>query len=71
MSCSNVTDYQARRLNVRYRTAGGTGLIHTLNGTLAATSRIPIAIIENKQNQDGSVQVPQNLQKYMQDQTSL
>jgi seryl-tRNA synthetase len=71
MSCSSVTDYQARRLNIRYRASAGTQYVHTLNGTLAAASRIPIAIIENRQNSDGDVKVPQSLHKYMSGQTSL
>lgn len=72
MSCSNVTDYQARRLNIRYKTRGkGTQYVHTLNGTLAAMSRIPIAIIENFQTADGEVQIPEALQPYMGGQLTL
>lgn len=72
MSCSNVTDYQARRLNIRFRGADGeTKPVHTLNGTLAAMSRIPIALIENHQTADGKVMVPKALQKYMGGQTEL
>ena len=72
MSCSNVTDYQARRLNIRYKKPGGeTEFVHTLNGTLAAMSRIPIALIENNQDKDGSVKVPKALQAYMHGQTHL
>jgi seryl-tRNA synthetase len=72
MSCSNVTDYQARRLNIRYKNAEGqTEFVHTLNGTLAAMSRIPIAIIENFQDPEGTVAVPKALQPYMSGQTSL
>lgn len=72
MSCSNVTDYQARRLNIRYKdSSGGTNLVHTLNGTLAAMSRIPIAIIENHQTQNGDVNLPKALQPYMHSQTHL
>ena len=66
MSCSNVTDYQARRLNIKYKSAGGgTNYVHTLNGTAAAMSRMPIAIIENFQQSDGTVQVPKILKPYM------
>jgi seryl-tRNA synthetase len=66
MSCSNVTDYQARRLNIRYKDAAGQMKFpHTLNGTLAAMSRLTIALIENHQNQDGSVNLPKSLQQYM------
>jgi seryl-tRNA synthetase len=65
MSCSNVTDYQARRLNIRYRDgAGKVQFVHTLNGTAAAFSRLPIALIENYQLEDGRVQVPRALVKY-------
>lgn len=71
-SCSNVTDYQARRLNIRYKKAGGeTEFVHTLNGTLAAMSRVPIALIENMQDKEGRVKVPAALQSYMHGQTSL
>jgi len=72
ISCSNVTDYQARRLNVRYKNSEGrTEFVHTLNGTLAAMSRIPIAIIENFQDAAGNVSVPKALQPYMYGQTQL
>lgn len=71
MSCSNVTDYQARRLDIRYRTSDGTNFVHTLNGTLAATSRIPIAIIENHQQSDGKIQIPKSLQRYLTGRTTL
>jgi seryl-tRNA synthetase len=65
MSVSNVTDYQARRLNIRYRDASGKPqFMHTLNGTAAAFSRMPIAILENFQHSDGKVRVPKVLQKY-------
>lgn len=66
MSCSNVTDYQARRLNIRYKDANGKNtLVHTLNGTAAAFSRVAIALIENHQNHDGQVAVPAALQPFM------
>ncbi len=72
MSCSNVTDYQARRLNIRYKNANGkTEFVHTLNGTLAAMSRIAIAFIENHQQADGKVAVPKALQPYMHGQTEF
>lgn len=65
MSCSNVTDYQSRRLNIRYRTEDGKmAFVHTLNGTAAAMSRIPIALIENHQQPDGSVLVPKAIRPY-------
>lgn len=65
MSCSNVTDYQTRRLNIRYKTEQGIQYAHTLNGTAAAFSRIPIAIIENNQQADGQVKVPAVIEKYL------
>lgn len=66
MSVSNVTDYQARRLNIRYKKAdGSTEFVHTLNGTMAAMSRIPIALIENRQDEQGNVSIPAALQSYM------
>ncbi len=72
MSCSNVTDYQTRRLNIRYKTSSGeTKYPHTLNGTLAAMSRITIALIENHQTKDGNVSIPTALQPYMQGKTQF
>lgn len=66
MSCSNVTDYQSRRLNIKYRNeAGETNYVHTLNGTVAATSRLMIAIIENFQEAGGKVSMPLALRPYM------
>jgi seryl-tRNA synthetase len=66
MSCSNVTDYQSRRLKIRYKNIEGkTQLVHTLNGTAMAFSRVAIALIENHQNKDGSVTVPRALQPFM------
>ncbi len=65
-SCSNVTDYQARRLNIRYRTEqGDIRFVHTLNGTAAAMSRVPIALIENHQQADGTVRLPKSLQAFL------
>ena len=62
-STSNCTDYQARRLAVRYKKPGekGTHFVHTLNGTAIAMSRAIIAILENYQQADGSVRVPDAL----------
>lgn len=66
MSCSNVTDYQTRRLNIRYRTSGGeVQLLHSLNATAAAMSRVIIAIIENYQTAEGQVRVPEVLKSYL------
>ncbi len=66
-STSNCTDYQARRLGLRFRRPGekGTAFVHTLNGTAIAISRAIIAILENHQRADGSVQVPAPLVPWM------
>jgi len=66
-STSNCTDYQARRLDIRYRTQGqkGTKFLHTLNGTAIAMSRALIAVLENYQQADGSIVVPEVLQPVM------
>ncbi|OVE79277.1 serine--tRNA ligase [bacterium G20] len=72
MSCSNVTDYQARRLDIRHKDEqDNTQFVHTLNATLAATSRLLIAIIENHQDKDGKVKIPKALQSYMHGQTTI
>jgi|TARA_B100001093_G_scaffold55230_1_gene46714 seryl-tRNA synthetase len=55
-SCSNTTDFQARRLNIRGKTDGTTNVLHTLNGTAIAVGRILIALIENNQTEDGKVE---------------
>ncbi len=66
-SCTNCTDYQARRLGTRCRTPGkkGTRFVHTLNGTAVAVTRAMIAILENNQQADGSVVVPAVLRKWV------
>ena len=65
-STSNTTGFQARRLHIKYRNKSGkTEFVHTLNGTAIATSRAIIAILENYQQKDGSVVIPDVLQKYM------
>jgi len=66
-STSNCTDYQARRLNIRYKGAGfkGTRFVHTLNGTAVAVSRALLAILENGQQVDGSITVPEVLRPWM------
>jgi seryl-tRNA synthetase len=63
-SCSNTTDYQARRLNCRIKTERGSEFVHTLNGTAATSSRHIAAILENHQRADGSVGVPKVLVPY-------
>src|SRR3989344_3758685 len=65
-STSNTTDYQARNLSIRYRQKdGGNEFVHTLNGTAVATSRAIIAILENYQDKDGNVRIPEVLRPYM------
>jgi len=67
-SCSNTTDYQARRLNARYRPGGDGGgaprFVHTLNGTAVAVGRTIIAVVENGQQEDGTIAIPEVLQSY-------
>lgn len=66
-SCSNMRDFQARRMQARYRQADGQKpeLVHTLNGSGLAVGRTLVAVLENNQNEDGSVDVPAVLQPYM------
>ncbi len=63
-SCSNTTDYQARRLNIRVRRDGRTQTPHTLNGTAVAVGRTIIALLENGQREDGSVELPARLVEF-------
>src|SRR5437899_10387060 len=62
-SCSNTTDYQARRLNIRFRREGALEFVHTLNGT-GATARALLSIMENFQDEGGTVAVPPVLQQF-------
>ena len=62
-SCSNTTDYQARRLNVRFRRGGALEFVHTLNGT-GATARALLSIMENFQDEGGAVAVPEVLRQF-------
>jgi len=65
-SCSNFEDFQARRANIRFKSQGGKPqFVHTLNGSALAVGRTLLAILENYQQEDGSVRVPAVLQKYM------
>ncbi len=66
-SCSNFEDFQARRANIKYRSkdSGKAELVHTLNGSGVALARTVIAILENYQNKDGSVTIPEALRLYM------
>jgi seryl-tRNA synthetase len=68
VSCSNCTDYQGRRLGIRYREKEGAapkGFVHTLNSTAIATGRTIVALIENNQQADGTINIPTILRKYM------
>ena len=68
MSLSNCTDYQARKLNIKFIDKNNERqVLHTLNDTALATSRILVAILENCQQKDGSIKIPEVLQKYMHD----
>jgi seryl-tRNA synthetase len=74
VSCSNCTDYQARRLGIRYREKEGAapkGFLHTLNSTAVATGRTIVAILENFQQENGTVVVPKVLRKYIGDITKI
>ena len=64
-STSNCTEFQARRLNIRYRDESGTKPVATLNGTLVAVPRMIVAILENHQNKDGSINVPVALRPFL------
>jgi seryl-tRNA synthetase len=66
-STSNCTDYQARRLGIRYKQAGqkGTRFVHTLNGTAVAVTRALLAVLENYQQGDGGVTVPEALRPWV------
>jgi len=72
-SCSNYNDYQARRMQARYRNpeTGKPELIHTLNGSGVAAGRALIAVMENYQNEDGSIRIPSVLQPYMAGKTEI
>jgi seryl-tRNA synthetase len=64
-STSNCTEFQARRLNIRYKDSDGTRTVATLNGTLVAIPRMIVAILENHQNADGTINVPAALQPFL------
>ncbi|XP_011298237.1 serine--tRNA ligase, mitochondrial [Fopius arisanus] len=71
-SCSNCTDYQSRRLNIKYQTSKGESrYVHTLNGTACAIPRTLIAICENFQTKDGEIQVPDKLVPFMNGKTII
>lgn len=64
-SCSNCTDFQARRMNSKYKTKTETKFVHTLNGSALATPRLLIALLENNQTKNGSIKIPIALHPYM------
>ena len=70
-SCSNFRDFQARRANIRFKQAGkkGTQYVHTLNGSGLAIGRTMAAVLENYQQSDGTVKVPEVLQTYLKRET--
>ena len=70
-SCSNLGDAQARRLGIRAKGKDGNYYLHTLNNTVLASTRALIALLENNLNEDGSVNIPAPLQKYMGGKTKL
>jgi seryl-tRNA synthetase len=72
-SCSNCGEFQARRMNARYRNAEGKvkGPVHTLNGSGLAVGRTLVAILENYQQPDGSVAIPDALRPYMNGKTKI
>ena len=71
-SCSALLDFQARRLNLRYKDKDGKiQFCHTLNNTVIATPRILIPILELNQQEDGSVKIPEVLRPYMDNQTEI
>ena len=71
-SCSNCTNFQARRSKIRYKTKEGKNeCIHTLNGTACAMTRTLVAILENNQNADGTVNIPEVLQPYLGGRTKI
>jgi seryl-tRNA synthetase len=64
-SCSNVLDYQARALGIKFKDDAGTKYVHTLNGTGTSLNRLWIAVVENFQQEDGTILIPAKLQRYI------
>jgi len=64
-SCSHDTDFQSRRLNIKYKDGDQSKFVHTLNNTVCAMGRTMIAIMENYQQKDGSIEIPKVLRGYM------
>jgi seryl-tRNA synthetase len=63
-SATNATEFQARRLGIRVKAEGGNRFVHTLNGTACAVGRTLVALLENHQQADGSVRIPEALRPY-------
>ena len=70
-SCSNLSDAQARRLQIRTKGENGTYFVHTLNNTVLASPRALIAFVENNYNEDGSISIPEVLRRYMGGKTKI
>ena len=64
-SCSSCGTFQARRMNAKYKTSKGSEFLGTLNGSGLAVGRLMISLLENNQNEDGSITIPNILKKYM------
>ena len=64
-SCSSCGSFQARRMNAKYKTKKGKNFVGTLNGSGLAVGRLMIALLENNQNEDGTITIPKVLKKYM------
>jgi seryl-tRNA synthetase len=67
-SCSNTRDYQARGLSIKYSDGKEKGFVHTLNGTGTSLNRLWAAVVENYQQADGTIKIPEVLRKYMNNQ---
>ena len=70
-SCSNCNDFQARRMNTRYKLENKNVFVHTLNGSGLAVGRTLIAILENYQMKDGNIKIPEVLKKYFNNSDTL
>ena len=64
-SCSSCGSFQARRMRAKYKSQDGNNFVNTLNGSGLAVGRLMIALLENNQNEDGTVSIPNDLKKYM------
>jgi seryl-tRNA synthetase len=64
-SCSSCGNFQAKRMNAKYQSSNGTDFLSTLNGSALAVGRLMISMIENYQNEDGTIEIPPVLRKYM------